>query len=50
MPDGWVTDPDLWEDPPANPRMLQIRMLGNGVVPRQAAAGIDWCLHVGGRK
>lgn len=50
LPDGWVTAPDLWEDPPANPRMLQIRMLGNGVVPRQAAAGIDWCLHIGGRK
>lgn len=50
LSDGWVTSPDLWEDPPANPRMLQIRMLGNGVVPRQAAAGIDWCLQVGGRK
>lgn len=53
LPDGWVTDPDLWDGylmangKPATPRHvrnLQLRMLGNGVVPMQAAAAIRWCL------
>ena len=37
-PAGWVTDvPDL-------SRNEQLRIIGNGVVPQQAAAGISWCL------
>ncbi len=33
LPDGWVTDVDI-------PRTAQLRALGNGVVPQQAAAAI----------
>ena len=33
LPDGWVTDPDL----PLS-RTARLRLLGNGVVPSQAAA------------
>lgn len=45
LPDGWVTDPNLYDDatPPAR-RRLQLRMLGNGVVPQQGAAAIRWLL------
>lgn len=33
LPDGWVTDIDI-------PRSAQLRILGNGVVPQQAAAAL----------
>jgi hypothetical protein len=35
LPDGWVTDPDL-----AVPRTAALRVLGNGVVPQQAALAL----------
>ena len=35
LPDGWVTDPAL-----GLPRTRALRVLGNGVVPQQAAAAI----------
>jgi DNA (cytosine-5)-methyltransferase 1 len=39
LPAGYVTDPDLWADlKPASARRQQLRILGNGVVPQQAAA------------
>lgn len=44
LPAGWVTDPEHWRGVEGNHRNMMIRMLGNGVVPRQAAAAIDWCL------
>jgi DNA (cytosine-5)-methyltransferase 1 len=33
LPDGWVTGLDL-------PRTVALRLLGNGVVPQQAAAAL----------
>lgn len=44
LPAGWVTDPEHWRGVAGNHRNMMIRMLGNGVVPRQAAAAVDWCL------
>ena len=41
LPDGWVTDPTIWEgmtDTAA--RNAQLHALGNGVVPPQAAASL----------
>jgi DNA (cytosine-5)-methyltransferase 1 len=35
LPDGWVTDPDL-----TVPRTAALRILGNGVVPQQAALAL----------
>ena len=46
LPDGWVTDPAIWRDVPGNHRNLQLRALGNGVCPQQAAAAIRWALKV----
>ena len=46
LPDGWVTDPDMWKDSPGNHRNLQLRLLGNGVVPPQAAAAVRWACGV----
>lgn len=46
LPDGWVTDPDMWADVPGNHRNLQLRLLGNGVVPPQAAAAVRWACGV----
>lgn len=46
LPDGWVTDPDIWKDSPGNHRNLQLRLLGNGVVPPQAAAAVRWACGV----
>lgn len=46
LPDGWVTDPDMWKDVPGNHRNLQLRLLGNGVVPPQAAAAVRWACGV----
>jgi DNA (cytosine-5)-methyltransferase 1 len=40
LPDGWVTDV------PGVPRNEQLRMLGNGVVPQQAAAALECLLQV----
>ncbi|KRC37499.1 hypothetical protein ASE15_05140 [Oerskovia sp. Root22] len=38
LPDGWVTDTDIT-------RNEQLKALGNGVVPQQAAAAIRHMLH-----
>ena len=41
LPDGWVTDPAIWEgmtDTAA--RNAQLHALGNGVVPPQAVAAL----------
>lgn len=46
LPAGWVTDPAIWRDVPGSARSLQLRLLGNGVVPRQAAAAVTWALGV----
>lgn len=46
LDDGWVTDPAIWRHVKGDSRNLQLRALGNGVVPRQAAAALDWCLSV----
>lgn len=41
LPEGWVTDPRIWDGtPPGRRRRLQLRMLGNGVVPQQAAMAV----------
>jgi DNA (cytosine-5)-methyltransferase 1 len=38
LPAGWVTDPALWSDvKPVTARRRQLKILGNGVVPQQAA-------------
>ena len=39
LPPGWVTDVDL-------PRTAHLKILGNGVVPQQAAAALRWLLNV----
>lgn len=46
LPDGWVTNPAIWRHVPGNHRNLQLRALGNGVVPPQAATAVDWALRV----
>ena len=46
LEDGWVTDPAIWRDTVGNHRNMQLRALGNGVVPAQAAAAIGWALDV----
>ena len=41
LPSGWVTDPAIWEGmKPSTARNAQLKALGNGVVPQQAAAAI----------
>jgi DNA (cytosine-5)-methyltransferase 1 len=40
LPDGWVCDT------PGLTRTQQLRLLGNGVVPQQAAAAIRWLLQI----
>ncbi|MFB9929178.1 hypothetical protein ACFORO_23085 [Amycolatopsis halotolerans] len=40
IPDGWVTGV------PGLSRNAMLRMLGNGVVPQQAAAALPWLLDV----
>ena len=45
LPDGWVTDPTIWEgmtDTAA--RNAQLHALGNGVVPPQAYAALSFLL------
>lgn len=39
LPDGWVTDV------PGTTRNDQLKMLGNGVVPQQGAAAINYLLR-----
>ena len=48
LPDGWVTDENVWADVKGPTRVLQIRALGNGVVPRQGAAAIRHLLRLRG--
>jgi DNA (cytosine-5)-methyltransferase 1 len=43
LPAGWVTDV------PGISRNAQLKMLGNGVVPQQAAAAIRWLLTESGQ-
>jgi len=38
LPDGWVTGVGL-------SRSQELKMLGNGVVPQQAAAAYGWLLN-----
>lgn len=49
LPDQWVTAPGMWKGAPGNPRNLQLRMLGNGVVPQQAALAVGMALTIRGR-
>lgn len=45
LPDQWVTEPSLWVTwTPSAARRAQLRMLGNGVVPRQAAVATEHLL------
>ena len=47
LPDGWVTDPAIWEGvKPSTARNAQLKALGNGVVPQQAATALRWLLGV----
>tara|TARA_R110002153_G_scaffold6908_3_gene31331 strand:- start:1636 stop:1815 length:180 start_codon:yes stop_codon:yes gene_type:complete len=43
LPDGWVTGVGL-------SRTQELKMLGNGVVPQQAAAAYGWLLEQTGEK
>lgn len=46
LPDGWITDPALWDGyTPTRARNLCLRMAGNGVVPLQAATAINHLTH-----
>ncbi len=48
LPDGWVTDPTMWEgmtDTAA--RNAQLHAIGNGVVPPQAVAAVTHLIRVG---
>ena len=42
LPEGWVTGVGL-------SRSQELKMLGNGVVPQQAAAAYGWLLEQTGR-
>ena len=47
LPSGWVTDPAIWEGvKPSTARNAQLKALGNGVVPQQAATALRWLLGV----
>src|SRR5690606_41760271 len=47
LPSDWVTDPAIWEGmKPSTARNAQLKALGNGVVPQQAAAALRWMLDV----
>ncbi|WP_162939965.1 hypothetical protein [Gryllotalpicola protaetiae] len=42
---GWVTDPAIWQDwSQAAARKAQLMLLGNGVVPQQAARALELLL------
>ena len=43
LPEGWVTGVGL-------SRSQELKMLGNGVVPQQAAAAYGWLLEQTGEK
>jgi hypothetical protein len=40
LPAGWVTAPAVWVGFRGNARNAQLKALGNGVVPRQAALAL----------
>lgn len=40
LPAGWVTSPAVWRGYRGNARNAQLKALGNGVVPRQAASAL----------
>lgn len=46
LPDGWVTDPNIWRNQPGNHRNMQLRLLGNGVVPAQAELAVRRALTI----
>lgn len=47
LPDGWVTDPAIWHGMKVSTaRNAQLKALGNGVVPQQAAAALRHLLGV----
>lgn len=47
LPEGWVTDPQVWDGVAESAaRNAQLKALGNGVVPQQAAAAIRYLLTV----
>lgn len=47
LPSGWVTAPAIWEGvKPSTARNAQLKALGNGVVPQQAATALRWLLGV----
>lgn len=46
LPAGWVTDPRIWGRTGRPARALQLRALGNGVVPVQAETAVTWALTV----
>ena len=46
LPDGWITNPALWEGyTDKATRNVCLRMAGNGVVPLQAATAINHLTH-----
>lgn len=48
LPDGWVTDPTIWEGMTHTAaRNAQLHALGNGVVPPQAVAAVTHLIRVG---
>ena len=49
LPDGHVTDPAIWRNVKGSAYRLQLRALGNGVVPAQAALAVSWALDVRAR-
>ena len=47
LPDGWITNPALWEGyTDKATRNVCLRMAGNGVVPLQAATAINHLTHL----
>lgn len=49
LQDGWVSEPRIWRNVPGSHRNLQLRALGNGVVPAQAACAVNWALDLRAR-
>lgn len=46
LPEGHVTAPEIWGGWKGSSRNTEMKILGNGVVPQQAAAGIRACLEI----
>ena len=44
LPDGWVTDPAIWEGV-KGARNQQVKLFGNGIVPAQLAEAVRTCLE-----